>query len=77
MGRFGNGLPVSVNSWCHSPENAMRQNIIDRLAERYLTALDAADWHEMGRLWKLAERAPGWERALLNLVRELDTIDGN
>lgn len=55
----------------------MKQSIIDRLAERYLNALDAFDCDEMGRLWKLAERVPGWERALLDLVWTLDGIDGD
>lgn len=55
----------------------MRQTFIDRLAERYLNALDAMDRHEIERLWKLAERVPGWERALFDLVRTLDEIDGD
>lgn len=53
----------------------MRPSLLDRFCERYLNALDAMDVNEMERLWKLAERVPGLERAMLELLRELDRLD--
>ena len=54
----------------------MRQTMLDRLCERYLNALDAMDVNEMERLWKLAERVPGLERALFDLLKELERGQG-
>lgn len=54
----------------------MRPSLLDRLCERYLNALDAFDCDEMTRLWKLAERVPGLERAMLELLAELERLDG-
>lgn len=53
----------------------MRQTMLDRLCERYLNALDAMDVNEMERIWKLAERVPGLERAMLELLAELERLD--
>lgn len=53
----------------------MRLTLLDRLCERYLNALDA-ECDEMTRLWKLAERVPGLERALLDLQVELEREQG-
>ena len=46
--------------------------MVDKLCERYLNALDSLNWDEMTRLWKLAERVPGLERALFRLLKELE-----
>ena len=54
----------------------MRPTMLDRLCERYLNALDAFDCDEMTRLWKLAERVPGLERALFDLLKELERGHG-
>lgn len=50
----------------------MRQTFLDRICERYLDAMDAFDVEEMTAIWKLAERVPGLERALLDILKELD-----
>lgn len=50
----------------------MTPRMIDQLIERYLNALDVLDWLEMARVWGIAGWYPELEKALLDVLDELD-----